>query len=70
MREPVAPKFSTRRTPRLREIAFGALVDQIALDTGDAHETARQLNALFASGGVRFANPSPASLLALLEAHP
>jgi hypothetical protein len=70
MRDLAVHKALMQRDPRPRTIPFGMLVDSIARGALDDHETARTLNDLFASGGVRFTSPSHTSLLAFFEARP
>jgi hypothetical protein len=70
MQHVAATKPLIERTPRPRTMPFGMLVASIARAARDDHETARTLNDLFASGGLRFTSPSHTSLLAFFEARP
>jgi hypothetical protein len=70
MHDPAVHKTQLERSTPARVIPFGMLVASIAREARSDHDTARQLNDLFANGGARFASPSHTSLLAFFEARP
>ena len=70
MHDPAVHKTPLERSTPSRVIPFGMLVASIAREARSDHDTARQLNDLFANGDARFASPSHTSLLAFFEARP